>query len=112
MNTKREFDEKKNLKIALGKSYRLHNFDDIVNYLIAMESQRFLREVMFSKDHNNKFSDPLLRNVVNADDFYYSAIIKITEGHSTQFRYNFMNKIFDESIPLTLRAEMLDFVKL
>lgn len=112
MNKKREFNEKKNLRIAMGKNYRLHEFNDIVNYLIAMESQRFLREVTFSKDNNNKFSDPLLRNVVNADDFYYSAIIKITEGCSTQFRNNFMKKLFDESIPLTLRAEMLDFVKL
>ena len=71
--------------------YKEAAFDKAVNYLIGLDGEQFYELVEYARDHDNFFPSFVneLREVVNADDVYASAVIRMTR-HLGETYENFM----------------------
>lgn len=92
-------------------SYKVDNtdFDKAVDFLTRCSGEDFLELVKYAKKHNNTFWHCVseVADVVNADDAYCSAIIKLARplGESVE---KAAFKLFDEAI----EKDEYDFIKL
>lgn len=60
-------------------------FDTAVNELIKLQANEFMELVGYAKRHGNQFpSYSKFSNIVNADDAYCSALIKLTRSWSKE----------------------------
>lgn len=63
-------------------AYKVDNssFDKVVEYLTHLKGEDFLKFVYYAKTHDNNFPRyiDVFANIINADDAYCSAIIKLT----------------------------------
>ena len=74
------FDEKlAKANEELQQSQVYNDFEKAVEFMVDLSADEFVELVLFSKDHANTFPKfcKELRNVVNADDAYCSALISL-----------------------------------
>jgi len=72
-----------NENIGFGTAaYKVDNssFDEVVEYLTHLKGEDFLKFVYYAKTHDNNFPRyiDVFANIINADDAYCTAIIKLT----------------------------------
>lgn len=63
-------------------------FRNAIDYLIKIDSREFIRLALASKFNGNKFdvdNDHLLSKAINADDYYCSALTKLTRDINKDF---------------------------
>lgn len=84
----------------------VNSFDEAVDFLTAGDPESFLNVARYAKTHHNKFPKMIreLSGVVNADDAYCSAIIKLARPLGKEVENTFFC-LFKEAVDGNKKAE-------